>query len=302
MIESLLGDPDNLQLDPDGNPYPLTVLGYQQWHNAKAQPLEGYEQLDEDGKIGPDTRKQLILDYMHREGTTVPQGTPILVHGCGEYFPLESTGENLDTNAADGKHEQEDRRVEVYLFPRELGVLPPVPGEKAKKGEKEYAEWRGRATEFDLSTISDGTLIYLLDAEGHVLPTVPCRIVTGPLSGMTLTANADGAVDVPSAAESSGSFILEWSHPAYPEDFVYSCQVTLNTSSEDVALVRAEAILQNLGYLSGGSLDTAVRAFQRDYNVDADPAPTGLVDGQVPAATFSRLEEIQTNPVSAQKA
>jgi peptidoglycan hydrolase-like protein with peptidoglycan-binding domain len=78
--------------------------------------------------------------------------------------------------------------------------------------------------------------------------------------------------------------------------------VTLNTSSEDVALVRAEAILQNLGYLSGGSLDTAVRAFQRDYNVDADPAPTGLVDGQVPAATFSRLEEIQTNPVSAQKA
>jgi hypothetical protein len=52
---------------------------------------------------------------MHREGTTVPQGTPILVHGCGEYFPLESTGQALDAKPADGKHEQEDRRVSLAV-------------------------------------------------------------------------------------------------------------------------------------------------------------------------------------------
>jgi hypothetical protein len=258
--------------------------------------------LDEDGEIGPDTRKQLILDYMHREDTTVPAGTPIQVYGCGEFFPLDASEQHVDPNAPDEDEEQRNRRVEVFLFPRELGLLPPVPGEKATKGEADYAEWRARSVDFDLTTIGGGTLIYLLDAKGELLPTAPCRIVTGPLSGATLTANADGAVEVTSGAGGTGTLILEWSHPANPEDFVYSCQVTLNTSPADVALVRAEAILRNLGYLAGGSLDTAVRAFQRDYKVDADPAPVGLVDGQVPAATLSRLKEIQSNPASAKKA
>jgi outer membrane protein OmpA-like peptidoglycan-associated protein len=130
-----------------GTAYPPTVLGYQQWHNAEATQAGGYAALTEDGEIGPLTRKQLILDYMHREDTTVPPDTLIEAHGCGEYFPLDATGEHLDAAAADGQHEQEDRRVEVFLFPKELGILPVVPGKKAKKAEKEYPEWRHRSAE-----------------------------------------------------------------------------------------------------------------------------------------------------------
>jgi outer membrane protein OmpA-like peptidoglycan-associated protein len=130
----------------EGTSYPATVLGYQQWHNAAASPAPGAEPLAEDGILGPMSRRQLILDYMNREGSTVPDGTTLEVHGCGEYFPLDSSGTALDTAALDGQHESEDRRVEVYFFPKELGILPPVPGPTATRSEPEYPEWRGRSS------------------------------------------------------------------------------------------------------------------------------------------------------------
>jgi outer membrane protein OmpA-like peptidoglycan-associated protein len=136
-----------------GTAYPPSILGFQRWHNAEAPQLGDYAALKDDGVIGPLTRKQLILDYMHREDTTVPPATGIKVHGCGEYFPLDATGETLDSKAADGLYQQEDRRVEVYLFPRELGMLPPVPGDRAKKSEPEYPEWRRRSVECDLVAV-----------------------------------------------------------------------------------------------------------------------------------------------------
>jgi outer membrane protein OmpA-like peptidoglycan-associated protein len=135
----------------DGSAFPPTVLGYQQWHNASAVKADGYETLAEDGKIGPKTRKQLILDYMHREDTTVPEGTVIKVHGCGELFPLDPSGAAVDTNAEDGQDQPEDRRVEVFLFPKEIGIAPPPPGDKATKDEPEYLEWRRRSAEVELS-------------------------------------------------------------------------------------------------------------------------------------------------------
>src|SRR5664280_172556 len=132
MMESLLRDPKNPQVDPKGNPYPLTALGYQQWHNAKAPKNKNSEDLGESGKLDLTTRKQLIADYMFRDGTSVPDGTAIQVHGCGEFFPLTTDEEHVDKNAVDNKREQRNRRVEVFLFPSEVGMLPPVPGERGK--------------------------------------------------------------------------------------------------------------------------------------------------------------------------
>ncbi len=158
MIQTLLDGQSN---------YDTSVLGYRQWHNANEATLKDkapdkgayYETLDKNGKIDEQTRMQLIYDYMNREDTTVPDGTPIQVHGCGEFFPLSASGEKVDQTTPDGQHIQKDRRVEVFLFPSELGVLPPVPGEKASgRGEKEYPEWRFRAVDFDLLTILDDFL------------------------------------------------------------------------------------------------------------------------------------------------
>jgi len=168
--------------DNNTSSYPQTVLGYQQWHNANEEQLKAkapdggayYETLGEDGKVGEQTRMQLIYDYMNREDTTVPDGTPIQVHGCGEFFPLSASGETVDQSTPDGKHIQEDRRVEVFLFPSEIGVLPPVPGEKASgRGEKEYPEWRFRAIDFDLlldAEPEDSQIVLLLRSNSSCVP------------------------------------------------------------------------------------------------------------------------------------
>ena len=100
--------------DDNTSSYPQTVLGYQQWHNANGDQLKAkapdkgayYETLDEDGNIGEHTRMQLIYDYMNREDTTVPDGTPVQVHGCGEFFPLSASGEKVDQSTPDGQHIQ----------------------------------------------------------------------------------------------------------------------------------------------------------------------------------------------------
>ena len=177
----------------DGSPYPATVLGYQQCHNAQTPPADGFEVLDEDGEIGPKTRKQLVLDYMHRENTTVPDGTTIEVHGGGELFPLDASGEALDADAEDGQDEAEDRRGEVYLFPKESGIAPPVPGDKASKDEEEYREWRRRSAEADLADLDrPGNCIvsvFLLSNSGNVVlgnRPYQLRIENGPvLEGKT---------------------------------------------------------------------------------------------------------------------
>ncbi len=184
----------------DGSPYPASVLGYQQWHNALAGRQDGYEVLDEDGAIGPHTRKQLILDYMHREDTTVPAGTAIAVHGCGELFPLDESGTELDPAAQDGQDQPEDRRVEVFLFPKEIGIAPPVPGDKASQGEEEYPEWRRRAVEADLaSDVQAGDCVVslvLVSNSGNVVLSnrkYELRIENGPvLQGKT---DADGFLE-----------------------------------------------------------------------------------------------------------
>jgi len=110
MIETLLKNTGQVK----------TVLAYQKWHNANAPHKTDYADLTEDGEIGTKTRKQLILDYMHREDTTVPDDTAIQVHGCGEFFTLTKDEEHVATSAPDEDEEQRNRRVEVFIFPKEV--------------------------------------------------------------------------------------------------------------------------------------------------------------------------------------
>lgn len=280
MIETLLTDSQSAAANSDSSAgtaensddiYPPTVLGYQQWHNAEAKRLPGYEALDEDGKIGPITRKQLILDYMHREDTTVPAGTPIHVHGCGEYFPLDSSGENLDANPADGQHEQEDRRVEVFLFPREVGVLPPVPGAKAKKGEKEYPEWRYRAVELKLQTSGHlmNVKIWLLDVAGQLMVDAPYRMTT---RGQTRTGRSDpSGAAVELGLPTASSCYLEWGEPEpSPDDVPYRYEKTIRLPGDASEPTSLQSRLENLGYYAGTN-EERLSLFAKDFGQeDAD--------------------------------
>ena len=101
------------------------------------------------GVAGAKTRKALIEAYMALEGTTLPKGIGTAIHGCGEFFPEDKTG--------DGVEDPENRRVEIFCFDDE--IVPPVPGRKARKGELEYELWKHQVTrDVDVGTEVPGEL------------------------------------------------------------------------------------------------------------------------------------------------
>jgi len=105
--------------------------------------------LEVDGVAGPKTRKQLITEYMGLDGAKLSEEPgfeiDIQTHGVGENHPLAETGFELDTAAADGKEDPFDRRVELFFFDKEFGV---VPAPAAPDGD-EYLKWREHAAEND---------------------------------------------------------------------------------------------------------------------------------------------------------
>jgi hypothetical protein len=47
------------------------------------------------GPINPDTRRALIEEYMATDGTTLPEGTTVVIHGCGESHPSVATADSV---------------------------------------------------------------------------------------------------------------------------------------------------------------------------------------------------------------
>ncbi|MCA9606688.1 MAG: OmpA family protein, partial [Myxococcales bacterium] len=124
------------------------VRWFQEWHNALPadRRSSSHETLTPDGAIGPHTRRQLVADYMNRDGTTLPDDVTLTVHGCGESFPLADGAEDeIEPTPAGPDSDAKDRRVELYFFDRVLGVEPPPPGEISAPGSPQYPEWRARA-------------------------------------------------------------------------------------------------------------------------------------------------------------
>ena len=95
------------------------VKGFQQFSNDTRGTS-----LEVDGKAGPKTRHEIVQAYMQLQGTTVPDGTEVVTHGCGENFPAEPT--------PDGTADPDNRRVEIFLF--DGPIDPPPVGEDLETG------------------------------------------------------------------------------------------------------------------------------------------------------------------------
>jgi outer membrane protein OmpA-like peptidoglycan-associated protein len=101
--------------------------------------------LQVDGKCGPQTRRQLVTEYMALDGVSLAdEGIEIeaTAHGCGENFPLDESGGELDAARADEQRDPKDRRVELFFFDPEFGIAPAPPGENSKPGSTQYPAWR----------------------------------------------------------------------------------------------------------------------------------------------------------------
>jgi outer membrane protein OmpA-like peptidoglycan-associated protein len=95
--------------------------------------------LDVDGIAGPKTRRALVGEYMALEGTTLPSGITPVAHGCGENFPEEASGDDVESLP--------NRHVEAFFFDDDLGIQPPPKGKNSAAGSAEYPEWVRRAKE-----------------------------------------------------------------------------------------------------------------------------------------------------------
>ena len=120
--------------------------------------------LQVDNIAGPQTRTALITEYMGLDNTTLPSNVSIITYGCGENFPADSQ--------QDSENNQEDRRVELFFFPKPDGVSPAPKGENATPDSQEYPQWLEAVTKtIDLDPNAtpdvDEFEIHLLDFHGE---------------------------------------------------------------------------------------------------------------------------------------
>jgi outer membrane protein OmpA-like peptidoglycan-associated protein len=115
---------------------------------ASDDPITRFQRsrgLKVDGKAGPETRRQLITEYMASAEGVLPADMPRTAHGAGEHFPLDGLARDVDPVAANGQRDPVDRRVEIFFFEKEFGIQPVPPGKNSKKDSPEYPEWRRRS-------------------------------------------------------------------------------------------------------------------------------------------------------------
>src|SRR5262249_13404881 len=146
--------------------------------------------LSLDGVAGPETRRQLVAEYMAIDATSLPAGVEPVVHGCGENFPEDSL--------SDSPTDANDRRVEVFLFDAGLGVQPPPPGPNSGPGSPEFPEWVRRSQRTD---------DHILPATGQLIPTLHSQTSGG--GGLDTTRTKLGVGEEVTLSNPSGN--ANWS-------------------------------------------------------------------------------------------
>ncbi|HEX8112371.1 MAG TPA: phage baseplate assembly protein V [Kofleriaceae bacterium] len=178
--------------DASGQPFYQAADG-----NTNTPAMQRYQRARSlartDGVPDEATRRSLIGDYMALDGTSLPAGTHVESHGCGENHPRDDLGNNRD--------DLENRRVEIFLF--EDAIRPAVPTScPPPRGCDAYPAWvaatvqtvdfRHAAGSFDGRVIvrSGGTDTPVTGATVHL---------SGPTSASGTTA-ADGTVRIDNLA------------------------------------------------------------------------------------------------------
>jgi outer membrane protein OmpA-like peptidoglycan-associated protein len=289
--------------------------------------------LKVDGQAGKETRHALIREYMSLDGTSLVDFVGEIeatAHGCGENFPLDDRGEDLDEAPPDEKPDHIDRRVELFFFDNEFGITPQPPGDNSAAGAVEYPLWRKRAVEVhDLRVDSAGTKLQLVEFEDVLFETnsaVPSPQRCKPEGGL-IEKGPSAVHDVAAALRFAfcypGKLLLVAGHtdttaePSINDPLSEKRALTvLSMLVGDRETFRVTADAQNvpadrthvlewadslLGFPCaprrfGGNLDKAIRAFQTAYNASdrgGNPQAEAIsVDGDFGPLTWGAVFEL----------
>ena len=148
------GSPEDLHMLsalPHGEPPYFSLTHDDPSFEGAAKRFQEAAGLVVDGIVGPKTREALVRAYMEVDGTTLPPNSTIVAHGCGEAFPAEDAGDDVDVAA--------NRRVELLVFPE--GVTPKASSETSAGDGSPYPAWVDAVSEertFTPSSLGMGNL------------------------------------------------------------------------------------------------------------------------------------------------
>lgn len=242
-------------------------------------------------------RKALIRAYMQLDGAEVDAAhlqIPGTAHGCGEHFPLTDKGDEIETNAKDGKEDALDRRVELFFFDPEFGIAPKPSGEISKKGSTQYPVWRRLAKDSGAFGVDPARRIRIDDGASGFLADVSIKVTFATGEEQTFRTNAEGDIELP--RDRTDAFV-----DITPEDSAVSQRVflTFPPSSDRVGAWRR---LVNLGYWHPGAVAEALppptppneEEFTRvivEFQEDAGLDITGELDSETVDLLNERVAE-----------
>jgi outer membrane protein OmpA-like peptidoglycan-associated protein len=309
MIDALVPD-DEFEGDSH-------VAAYQEWHNGETpdarqedQPRskpDGWEELKVDGILGPETRRQLILDYMNLDGTSLEDDVRVVTYGCGEYFPLEDEEGEVDQDATNAEDDDDndvkfDRRVEVFFFAKPFGILPPVPGmadgessktaTKAAKGDALYPEWRRRATHhYTIEAEGDGFRMRLCADDSEPYAERPFAFCLEGYPEIRGTTDQDGFVIIDSPPSGAQGYVEVWPDDDQPDDKV-RWDVEIASIISPQTPQGASARLVNLDYFAGDLTDEMTDELREAIGYFQGESEGLEVTCELDSATANRLGDL----------
>ena len=258
-------------------------------HSAAVRAFQGAQGLTVDGIAGPLTRRALIREYMALDGTTLPRGTTLTTHGCGENFPADDTG--------DGVRDPDNRRVEIFFFD---GPIKPPPASKVSPaGATDYPQWLAQVEETidvsDHDDDGDSLMIRLHDENSTPMTDVQFCVAISGQPNITDT-SADGFVTVAMPPVCPERITVSWGGPRGDGTYLFSRTLIPDCGAGNRSQ-QSRAKLSNLGYPSATDEEfaAAARAFQYDYQIRED----GLVQGDLPPASRAILDDIYDGELDA---
>jgi outer membrane protein OmpA-like peptidoglycan-associated protein len=136
------------------------------------------------GRMNADTRQKLVQLYMATDGTTLPAGTTIVIHGCGESHPSVATADSVAL--------AENRRVELFFF--RGPVTPPAEDPCPPGGCAAYPEWVRRTIRTIDVNSNPEVVVLVVDELGLPLRNAKAQLVMPDGTTENISTDGDGKI------------------------------------------------------------------------------------------------------------
>ncbi len=160
------------------------------------------------GAMTEDSRRPLIQKYMATDGTTLPDGTSLVTHGCGEAHPSVATKDSVAL--------AENRRVELFFF---RGPVTPPPVDPCPAGGcAEYPQWVARSKQTVDINSDPEVIVFLVDELGMPLRNAAVQLILPGGAQENVSTDDEGKIRPRVAPGSSFDVVVQDVHEGGAQD------------------------------------------------------------------------------------